>query len=118
MPNRASICVAVAFLLLTFGCGSGRAPSSQATPAPTHVQPVRPAATATPPASPSEPAARIANPASKKCAESGGAIQVVNAPGGQAGVCVFQDGSRCEEWRLLRGECLPGSCRAESGICK
>ena len=27
---------------------------------------------------------------------------------GQAGYCKFADGSECEEWALLRGECKPG----------
>ncbi|MEA3339639.1 MAG: DUF333 domain-containing protein [Chloroflexota bacterium] len=28
--------------------------------------------------------------------------------GGEYGVCVFSDGSECEEWAFFRGECEPG----------
>ncbi len=31
-----------------------------------------------------------------------------DASGGQVGICVFPDGSECEEWALFRNECQPG----------
>src|SRR5688572_11830064 len=66
----------------------------------------------------STPSVGIANPASSNCVEKGGTLQVASAPNGQLGVCTFSDGTRCEEWRLLRGQCIPGSCRVASGICE
>jgi putative hemolysin len=47
------------------------------------------------------------NPASEYCEEHGGVLEIqADASGGQTGVCVFKDGSRCEEWAYMRGECL------------
>jgi len=48
------------------------------------------------------PATGIANPASVYCAERGGRLEIVDAPGGQAGFCVLPDGRRVEEWALYR----------------
>jgi putative hemolysin len=51
----------------------------------------------------------IANPASEYCVAQGGDLQIrEHDDGGQFGICVFDDGSECEEWAFLRGECLPG----------
>jgi putative hemolysin len=61
---------------------------------------------------------QIANPASTNCIDNGGKLEIQNGEGGQFGVCVFKDGSRCEEWHFLRKQCSPGSCRETSGICK
>lgn len=61
---------------------------------------VAPAPTATP--------AGIANPAATYCVEQGGASEIRTAEdGSQSGVCIFPDGSECEEWALFRGECAP-----------
>lgn len=58
----------------------------------------------------------IANPASENCVAKGGRLEVRGGtpPGGllkdataQYGVCVFPDGSECEEWKFFRGECAP-----------
>jgi putative hemolysin len=55
------------------------------------------------------PEANMANPASVYCEENGGKLEIrADASGGQAGVCVFPDGSECEEWAYFRGECKPG----------
>jgi putative hemolysin len=52
---------------------------------------------------------QIANPASKYCEENGGRVDIRTAgDGSQAGFCIFPDGSECEEWAYMRGECLPG----------
>jgi len=59
----------------------------------------------------------IANPASENCVKVGGIVELREEPAGQYGVCVFPDGSKCEEWRLFRGECKQGECRAEDGKC-
>lgn len=45
------------------------------------------------------------NPASVYCQEQGGVFETRESPEGQFGVCVFPDGSECEEWAYFRGEC-------------
>jgi len=51
----------------------------------------------------------IANPASEYCEEQGGTLEIrTDSSGGQYGVCLFDDGSECEEWAFFRGECQPG----------
>jgi putative hemolysin len=52
----------------------------------------------------------MANPASVFCEEQGGQLEIrTGADGGQYGVCLFPDGSECEEWAFYRGECQPGA---------
>ncbi len=49
------------------------------------------------------------NPASVYCEEQGGTLEIrEDEDGNQYGVCVFDDGSECEEWAFYRGECEPG----------
>jgi len=51
----------------------------------------------------------LPNPASVYCEEHGGKVDLrTDAMGGVAGVCVFPDGSECDEWAYFRGECGPG----------
>ena len=51
----------------------------------------------------------MANPAAVYCEEQGGDYEIrTAADGSQGGVCVFDDGSTCEEWAYFRGECEPG----------
>ncbi|MEM4263742.1 MAG: DUF333 domain-containing protein [Candidatus Woesearchaeota archaeon] len=50
----------------------------------------------------------MGNPASEFCLQNGGEIDIRETAMGQYGVCVFPDGSECEEWAFYRGECLPG----------
>jgi hypothetical protein len=58
-------------------------------------------------------AAGIANPASVYCNDNGGKLEIRTGPGGgQIGVCIFPDGSECEEWAYFRGECQPGTTPA------
>lgn len=53
--------------------------------------------------------AEIANPASVYCEENGGTLQIETADdGSQAWICMFDDGSYCEEWSYQRWECQPG----------
>lgn len=53
--------------------------------------------------------AEIPNPASEYCEQQGGRIEIrTDESGGQYGVCVFDDGSECDEWAYYRGECQPG----------
>mmetsp|Transcript_25782 Transcript_25782/g.48039 ORF Transcript_25782/g.48039 Transcript_25782/m.48039 type:complete len:254 (-) Transcript_25782:87-848(-) len=51
----------------------------------------------------------LGNPASEHCEESGGTVELRTEPesegGGQYGVCVLADGSECEEWSYMKGEC-------------
>jgi putative hemolysin len=52
--------------------------------------------------------AGLPNPASVYCEEHGGRLEIRSAAdGGQYGVCLFPDGSECEEWAFYRGECGP-----------
>jgi uncharacterized protein len=51
----------------------------------------------------------LANPASKYCVDQGGRLEIRDEAAGQAGYCIFEDGSECEEWAFYRGECEPGT---------
>lgn len=53
----------------------------------------------------------IANPASVYCEDQGGALEIRETTDGQTGICVFDDGSECEEWAYYRGECAPGESK-------
>ncbi|MFH2038061.1 MAG: DUF333 domain-containing protein, partial [Chloroflexota bacterium] len=45
------------------------------------------------------PAANLPNPASVNCEHNGGILEMrTDAAGGVAGVCIFPEGSECEEW--------------------
>ncbi|MCW5876313.1 MAG: DUF333 domain-containing protein [Anaerolineales bacterium] len=53
--------------------------------------------------------AGMPNPASVYCAENSGTVDIrTDSQGGQFGVCVFADGSECEEWAFFRH----GACNA------
>ncbi len=86
--------IAILFLLLAWllsGCAS------------------QPAILSTPTATPAKGNAGVANPASVFCEEKGYRLELeTNADGSQSGVCIFPDGSQCEEWAFYRGECGPG----------
>jgi len=57
----------------------------------------------------------MANLASVHCKEQGGRLEIRTADdGGQYGVCIFPDGSECEEWAFFRGECVPASASSLS----
>jgi len=50
----------------------------------------------------------IPNPASDYCEEQGYKLEIVTAEdGSQSGLCIFPDGSSCDEWVYYRGECGP-----------
>jgi putative hemolysin len=54
------------------------------------------------------PAPNTANPASVFCEQNSGTLDLrQDASGGVAGMCVFPDGSECDEWAYFRGECKP-----------
>ncbi|MEZ4644366.1 MAG: META domain-containing protein [Chloroflexota bacterium] len=64
----------------------------------------------TAPAATDDTAAGLANPASVYCEEQGGTLEIrTDNNGGQYGVCLFDDGSECDEWAFFRGECAPSS---------
>ncbi|MEM4703048.1 MAG: DUF333 domain-containing protein [Candidatus Pacearchaeota archaeon] len=50
----------------------------------------------------------IPNPASVYCIEHNGTLEIRENEQGQYGVCIFPDGSECEEWSYYQGECKPG----------
>lgn len=50
----------------------------------------------------------LPNPASVHCEQNGGKLEFrQDESGGTFGVCIFPDGSECEEWAYFRGECQP-----------
>jgi putative hemolysin len=76
-------------------------------------QPTQPALTPTEvdvPISTQTPQANTPNPASVYCEQQGYKIEIrTAADGSQSGVCIFPDGSECDEWAYYRGECTPPS---------
>jgi putative hemolysin len=53
-----------------------------------------------------DPFIGIPNPASFYCEEMGYELELrENEDGGMEGVCIFPDGSECEEWEFLSGSC-------------
>jgi len=52
----------------------------------------------------------LANPAAANCLQKGFQDEIrTDASGSQSGVCVFKDGSFCDDWAYLRGVCGPGT---------
>ena len=50
------------------------------------------------------------NPASVFCVQKGNKLEIrTAADGSQSGICVFPDGSACDEWAYFRGECGPAA---------
>jgi len=48
----------------------------------------------------------IPSPASEYCVDQGYRLEIrSDESGGQYGVCIFPDGSECEEWEFFREEC-------------
>jgi putative hemolysin len=53
-----------------------------------------------------KPQAGMPNPASVYCVQNGNTLEIRTADdGSQNGICVFPDGSACDEWAYYRGEC-------------
>ena len=89
--------------LIGFGCTG----SSDIEASPTILASVAPTIVPAPIASvsvTSEPSVAIANPASVHCVEVGGRVDLRDSQAGQVGVCVFPNGTECEEWKLFRNE--------------
>ncbi len=58
------------------------------------------------PAATETPQAGMPNPASIYCKQNGNTLEIrTAADGSQSGICVFPDGSTCDEWAYFRGEC-------------
>ncbi len=56
------------------------------------------------------PQANMPNPASVYCEQNGNKLEIQTASdGSQSGVCIFPDGSTCDEWAYYRGECGPAA---------
>jgi putative hemolysin len=56
------------------------------------------------------PQPNMPNPASVYCEQNGNTSEIRTADdGSQSGVCVFPDGSTCDEWAYFRGECSPAA---------
>ena len=46
------------------------------------------------------------NPASVYCEQNGNKLEIhTGDDGSQSGICIFPDGSTCDEWAYFRGEC-------------
>jgi putative hemolysin len=61
----------------------------------------------------------MANPASVYCEDQGYTLEIrSDAEGNEYGVCLFPDGSECEEWAFFRGECAPGSQAVEEPVAE
>ena len=62
------------------------------------------------PAATDMPQVNMPNPASVYCEQNGNRLEIQTASdGSQIGVCVFPDGSTCDEWAYFRGECGPAA---------
>jgi putative hemolysin len=63
------------------------------------------------------PQAGIPNPASVHCTQNGNKLEIhTAADGSQNGICIFPDGSSCDEWAYYRGECAPSAQNNPTGI--
>ena len=71
-------------------------------------QEATPPATSTPAAT--QTSAGMPNPASVFCGQAGGTLELEkDVSGNEYGMCIFRNGTSCEEWALFRGEgCKPG----------
>ena len=60
------------------------------------------------PAATDMPQAGMPNPASVYCEQNGNKLEIhTAADDSQYGICIFPDGSTCDEWAYFRGECGP-----------
>lgn len=56
----------------------------------------------------------LPNPAALHCIEHHGRYDNRISTGGEAGVCIFEDGTECGDWAFVHGDCTPGTCRSWS----
>ena len=67
------------------------------------------------PISTNTPQANMPSPASVYCEQHGNRLEIhTAADGSQSGVCIFPDGSECEEWAYFRNECEPNAPATET----
>ena len=93
------LALVTALLVLLIGCASGGLTES---PTPSIIEMPAPVRKITPASGPGG----LANPASKYCVDQGYQLEISkDEAGNQYGVCIFPDGSECEEWEFFRGEC-------------
>ncbi len=79
------------FVIILMALTACAAPQTQAAP--------EPAAT-------DMPQVGMPNPASVYCTQNGNKLEIQTASdGSQNGICIFPDGSTCDEWAYYRGEC-------------
>jgi putative hemolysin len=63
-----------------------------------------------PPTATSRPQTSLPNPASLYCQQNGNQLEIrTAADGSQSGVCLFPDGSTCDEWAYFKAECGPAA---------
>jgi putative hemolysin len=94
--------LSIIFCLLVAGC-------VQVTSQPTDV-----AVPETPTTQPTMPG--LPNPASVYCEQQGYTLEIRTASdSSQSGVCIFPDGSECDEWAFFRGECKPATAENPTG---
>ncbi len=56
------------------------------------------------------PQVKVPNPASVYCEQNGNKLEIqTSSDGSQHGICVFPDGSACDEWAYYQGECGPAA---------
>jgi putative hemolysin len=111
MVRALFVLVAVSVLALA-ACGGDAAPTQ--VPATVSIPTLVP--TDTPVEETFESPLDMANPASVYCEEQGYELEIRDEAGGQAGYCLFPDGSECEEWAFYRGECAPAETTFESPL--
>ena len=85
----------VTFTIILIALTACSAPQTQGMP--------DPAATNIP-----QPMAGMSNPASAYCEQKGNKL-IPAADGIQNELCIFPDGSACDEWAYYRGECCPAT---------
>jgi hypothetical protein len=57
----------------------------------------------------------LANPASQFCEDQGFTLEMREDENGTYGVCIFPDGSECEEWAYYNGDCQQGDFPSGEG---
>jgi len=100
--NQKILCLFILLLGIAFSSSCNPKQASTTPPAlgTTQTQPT-PA-----PVSTNTPQLNMPNPASAFCVEQGFKSEIrTAADGSQSGVCIFPDGSECDEWAYFRGEC-------------
>jgi putative hemolysin len=104
-------------LVAALGC-SASAPAPTAAPAAAASTTTAVAITGSQTSATTAGGSQIANPASTYCTEKGGKLEIRKGPNGETGYCKFPDGSECEEWAYMRGECAPGGAKPTAAATK